>query len=103
MAAKRFNESWFNFPVDGIFRLNAFPDQVLFCYGGAETRDWFLCTSVYDSIVFDNTGENIIQHNLKNFLSDSLLTCLNYQQSIDSRINPFQSREQRLLFLSLYL
>lgn len=103
IALKRFKESWFNIPVTGNFILNGFPDEALFCYDGTEKINSLLCTSLYDSILLDTTGEKTIEHNLKNFLSDSLLSCFNYQETIDSRINPFRFREQRLLCLSLYL
>lgn len=104
-AVKCFQEAWFNIPITREPIVGGFPEEAIFCYGGFEKQKNLKCTCLYDSIVFEKTSDHEIEHNFKDFLSDSLATCYNYQVQIWNR-NPrisIENTEQRLLYVSMYL
>ena len=77
------------------------PDQAFFCYGGIRNPSWILCTSLYDSICFDKTQENSVEHNFQKFVFDSLTTCFNYQENSIEYSCFAEPQEHRLLFLTI--
>lgn len=102
-AKKIFKNTVFNAPIRGDSLVSNTLRPVPFCYNKREGRS-LTCQDLYDSIVLDTTGGKIIEHNFEKFISDSLFTCLNYQEKIDSLYTPFfSSKEHRLLYVSVYL
>lgn len=101
-AKKIFEKSLFNAPIRGDSLISTTIRPVSFCYNKREGRS-LTCQDFYDSIILDTIGEKVLEHNFQKFISDSLFTCLNYQENIDSLIAPFSTKEHRLLYVSVYL
>lgn len=95
----------FNVPLNTDLTLSGFGEETLFCYDQFKKPSSLLCTSLYDSLIFEKIGSKAKEHNLKNFLLDSLQTCWNYQNQRVRRNckDPIKLKEHRLLYLSLYI
>ena len=97
------NDYFFNIPVCKNFTLSNIPHPIKFCYGGVENVSSLTCDLLYDEISFQNTSIQTCEHNFKNFISDSLHTSFYYQKNIDNFPFGFLKKDQRLLYLSIYI
>ncbi len=70
-----------------------------FWYGGEKPG---LCSSLYDSIVFNETSLVRKSHNMRNFFSDALATCVDYQNAIKPVDGEIKTRQHVLLNVSMY-
>ena len=78
-----------NIPVNMDLTFGPLKDTPEFCYGGEKPG---VCTSLYDSIVLDDTSGILKTHNLEKFFSDAIATCFIYQNGI----KPFGSEVETL-------
>ena len=74
-------------------------DTPEFCYGGEKPG---LCTSLYDSIVFDETTAVITHHNMEEFFSDAIATCFIYQNTIKPVNCQVQNIQHSFIGFSLF-
>lgn len=100
-ALETFFTNPFNTRIDSDFVFGMLPSRAFFFYGGVENRLDLSCSFFYDSIVYENRGNQIQEHNFQNFVSDSLYTCLHVQNDIGQP--NFKTKENRLLYMSVYL
>lgn len=102
-ACKAFKKSNFNAFINSNFTMSWVAHPIIFRYAKAEYLSAIKCTSLYDSIAFDNTSDPPVEHNLQNFLEDSLFTCFSTQQNICNVMTNVRTQEQRLLYASICL
>ena len=87
-----------NIPVNMDLTFGPLKDTPDFCYDGKKPG---LCTSLYDSIVLDDTSGILETHNLKKFFSDALATCFLYQNAIKPFGSQVETRKHSLLGVSM--
>ncbi len=78
-AAEFLKKHPLNIPVNMNMTFGPLKDTPDFCYGGEKPG---LCTSLYDSISFDDTTVLVKSHNMEKFLSNAIATCFIYQNTI---------------------
>lgn len=93
----------FNFIMTTDFTVNSYGRRVFFQYDKKLSPKLLRCTSLDDSIVFDNTVSPPTEHNFQNFLSDALFTCFVYQKRFRNITQSILTQEQRLICISLVL
>ena len=88
-----------NIPVNMDLTFGPLKDTPEFCYGGEKPN---LCSSLYDSIIFDNTYGGRGEHNLEKFFSDAIATCCLYQNTIKPLDYERKTRKHSFIGYSLY-
>ena len=94
-----FEKDAFGLRVEPDFRVASGGKKVLFRYNKSPVSIPINCVNFYDSIVFDNTTEPVMEHNFQNFLSDALFTCFSYQREIKN--GDIRLEEQRLVCVTI--
>lgn len=106
-VVKLFKNTYMNIPIESQFKLSDKAFLSKFNYGGIEDCSSLTCDQLYDKISFETINGETREHNVKNFLSDSLHTCFYINQGIECFPLglPLQisENEQRLLYISIYI
>ncbi len=88
-----------NIPVNMDMTFGPLKDTPDFCYGGEKPG---LCTSLYDSIIFELTYDGRGEHNLEKFFSDAIATCFLYQNDIKLGNCEMETIKHSFIGYSLY-
>ena len=88
-----------NIPVNMGLTFGPLKDTPDFCYGSEKPG---LCTSLYDSILFDNTSFVVKNHNMEKLFLDAITTCFIYQNAIKPVNGDVPNIQHSLIGVSVY-